>query len=112
MSHLQDTGLPESAIQALCGLFSQWPAIESVWLYGSRAKGNWRPGSDIDLSIRDNGLSLSDLMALENRIDDLLLPWMVDLSRYADIDNPQLREHIDRVGLCFYQRATEHAANP
>ncbi|OYY86072.1 MAG: hypothetical protein B7Y46_06805 [Acidovorax sp. 28-64-14] len=45
-------GLPKEAIAQLCGVFSQYPAIQSVLLYGSRAKGNCRPSSDIDLRIQ------------------------------------------------------------
>lgn len=104
MSELASTGLPTHAIEALQKVFHQYPQIDSVWLYGSRAKGNWRNGSDIDLTIMDNGLTLAQQLTLENQIDDLLLPWSVDLSRYSDIDNPALIDHIKRIGICFYQR--------
>ncbi|HDZ55799.1 MAG TPA: nucleotidyltransferase domain-containing protein [Pseudomonas xinjiangensis] len=95
-------GLPSSAVAALHSVFCKWTAIDSVWLYGSRAKGNYRPGSDIDLSIRGQKLGLSDLLAIENQIDDLFLPWSVDLSLFDNIDNPSLREHIERVGVVLY----------
>ena len=95
-------GLPEDAIAKLCGIFSQYPAIQSVLLYGSRAKGNYRPGSDIDLSIQAPTLGLSDLLSIENQIDDLLLPWTVDLSLLHHIDNPELLDHIRRIGIPLY----------
>lgn len=95
-------GLPFSAVASLRSVFSRWNGIESVWLYGSRAKGNYRHGSDIDLTIKGGGLRLSDLLAIENEIDDLLLPWSVDLSLFDDVDNDALREHIERVGVLFY----------
>ncbi|MDX5371393.1 MAG: nucleotidyltransferase domain-containing protein [Pseudomonadaceae bacterium] len=98
-------GLPESAIAQLRAVFAGWPQISRVWLYGSRAKGNYRPGSDIDLTIDADELSLGQVLAIENQIDDLLLPWMVDLSLRQDIDNPALLEHIQRVGRIFYERA-------
>ena len=98
-------GLPEDAIAKLCGIFSQYPAIQSVLLYGSRAKGNYRPGSDIDLSIQAPTLGLSDLLAIENQIDDLLLPWTVDLSLLHHIDNPELIDHIRRIGTPLYALA-------
>lgn len=97
-------GLPEETIAKLCGVFSQYPAIKSVQLYGSRAKGNYRPGSDIDLSIQAPALGLSDLLAIENQIDDLLLPWTVDLSLLHQIDNLELIDHIRRIGTPFYSR--------
>ncbi|QIB52816.1 MULTISPECIES: nucleotidyltransferase domain-containing protein [unclassified Pseudomonas] len=97
-------GLPATAIAALRHLFDRWPDIESVWIYGSRAKGNYRPGSDIDLTLKGEALDMHDLLAIENQIDDLLLPWSVDLSLYTHIDNDSLREHIERAGQVFYQR--------
>lgn len=96
-------GLPDAAVGRLQGVFQEWPGIDRVWLYGSRAKGNYRPGSDIDLSIESDTLSLEQLLAIENQIDDLLLPWMVDLSLLRSIENPALLEHIRRAGQVFYE---------
>ena len=97
-------GLPAEAVEKLRGVFQGWPQIQRVLLYGSRAKGSYRPGSDIDLTIEGEQLSLSELLAIENQIDDLLLPWMVDLSLKHHIDNPALLDHIQRVGVSFYTR--------
>ncbi|WP_150299113.1 nucleotidyltransferase domain-containing protein [Pseudomonas profundi] len=97
-------GLPALAIDHLCEVFRRWPKIDAVLLYGSRAKGNYRSGSDIDLAIKGEGLTFSDLLAIENEIDDLLLPWSVDLSLMGEIDTPSLVEHIERVGVVFYER--------
>ena len=98
-----NTGLPESAIEKLCGVFRAYPQISTVILYGSRAMGTYRPGSDIDLCIDSRSLSLTELLAIENIIDDLLLPWKVDLSLKHKIDNPALLNHIERVGKTFFQ---------
>ena len=97
-------GLPMHAVEKLRGVFQGWPQIQRVLLYGSRAKGNYRPGSDIDLTIEGEELTLSQLLAIENQIDDLLLPWMVDISLKHQIDNASLLEHIKRVGVPFYTR--------
>ncbi|MCM2318408.1 Predicted nucleotidyltransferase [Geopseudomonas sagittaria] len=97
-------GLPLSAVEKLREVFRGWPQIRRAMLYGSRAKGNYRPGSDIDLTVEGEDLSLSQLLAIESQIDDLLLPWMVDLSLRKDIDNPELLDHIERVGVLFYCR--------
>ena len=95
-------GLPAYAVEQLCELFKQYPNIKAVILYGSRAKGNYRPGSDIDLAIQGESLDLSTLLIIENQIDDLLLPWSVDLSLLHKIDKAALVEHIERVGVPFY----------
>lgn len=99
-------GLPESAIQKILGILSQYPEIEHVWLFGSRAKGNFRTGSDIDLCLEAPKLTLCKRLEIENRLDDLLLPWSIDLLPKHEIDNPALLEHIRRVGVVFAVQAT------
>jgi predicted nucleotidyltransferase len=95
-------GLPENAVERLCAIFADYPSISRVILYGSRAMGTSRPGSDVDLVIEAESMSLTELLAIENRVDDLLLPWKFDLSLRHTIDNPDLQEHIKRVGVTFY----------
>lgn len=99
-----DTGLPAQTVEAIQQLFMRFPAIEEALLYGSRAKGNYRPGSDIDLTLKGEHLSYQDLLDIELALDDLLLPYKIDLSLYRHLDNAALIEHIDRVGQPFYRR--------
>jgi len=97
-------GLPDDAVARIRGICAAHASIERVLVYGSRAKGNWREGSDIDLVMY--GLPDSNEYALiVNELDDLMLPWKIDLSYYSTIDNPALVEHIDRVGLVLYERS-------
>ncbi|WP_233440317.1 nucleotidyltransferase domain-containing protein [Modicisalibacter coralii] len=79
-------------------------SLDSAILYGSRAKGTYRHGSDIDLTLKGERLTWKDLQYLELALDDLLLPYLFDLSIYAQIDNPDLVRHIQRVGRPFYRR--------
>jgi uncharacterized protein len=95
-------GLKPSTIECINQVFAQYPEIEQAVLYGSRAKGNYRRGSDIDLTLIGN-LSYNQLLRLETAIDDLLLPYKIDLSLYTQIDDPELLAHIQRVGTIFYQ---------
>ena len=97
-------GLPLHAINALNTIFKTYAHINKVILYGSRAKGTYRDGSDIDLCIDGPLLGLTELLAIENKIDDLLLPWKIDLSLKHTIDNQELIDHIDRVGILFYDQ--------
>lgn len=98
-----DFGLKETTIEKIQGVFAKYPEIEKAVLYGSRAKGNYRNGSDIDLTLIGDSLTYNQLLRIEMEIDDLLLPYKMDLSLYRQIENPDLLEHIDRVGITFYQ---------
>ena len=92
-------GLPKKVIEQLKSVFAQYPEISAVIVYGSRAKENYKPGSDIDLTVVSETLSHHQLLKIENQIDDLLLPYQVDLCLFRAIDNPDLIEHIKRVGV-------------
>lgn len=104
MNSAQRFGLPQATLDRLNSVFSRYESIDTVVIYGSRAKGNFRRGSDIDLTIKGRKISFLDFMRLENEIDDLMLPYTVDLSQYQDITNQELVAHIDRVGVAIYER--------
>jgi predicted nucleotidyltransferase len=97
-------GLKEKHILAINSVFKKHPKIEKAILYGSRAKGNYRNGSDIDLTLIGDDLNLSTLFKIENELDDLLLPHKIDLSIFLKIENTDLTEHINRVGIVFYEQ--------
>lgn len=101
MQNREKYGLPESTISSLKSIFLQYSEIEKVILYGSRAKGNFRPGSDIDLTVIAPKMTLSQLMKIEDQIDELSLPFKVDLSLLHKIENASLIDHIERVGIEF-----------
>jgi len=77
---------------------------KNIGLYGSRAKSNYRDGSDIDLTLVGDALSHAQLNRIETQLDDLLLPYTIDLSLFGHIDNANLIDHIRRVGVVFYAR--------
>ncbi len=97
-------GLNQEDINKINQVFSAWEGIESVLVYGSRAKGNFKSGSDIDLTIIENSLSFPEFLEIENTLDDLLLPYKIDLSLKRKITNIDLLSHIDRAGKLFYKR--------
>jgi len=98
-------GLPVSAVEEIKSVFSRYPQVDRVTLYGSRAKGSYKNGSDIDLTVHGRAdLTLNVLFRILDDLDDLLLPYTFDLSIFQDIDNPDLLAHIRRVGVTFYQK--------
>ena len=78
-------GLDMKTCHAIRSVFAATPGIDKVVIYGSRAKGNYRKGSDIDLVLIAPSLNTRDLLAVENRLDDLMLPYKIDLSLFHHI---------------------------
>ena len=105
-------GLTESTINKIIFVFSGCPEIERVILYGSRAMGTYRNGSDLDLTIVGCKMTHSLELRIENKLDDLLLPYKIDLSLLHEIGNPDLLDHIRRVGVVFYETAPVSSNNP
>jgi predicted nucleotidyltransferase len=97
-------GLPESDLQSVISIFQKNPKIERAVLLGSRAKGNFSTGSDVDIALEGNELTLSDLLDLNLEIDNLFLPWKFDLIIYNRILEKSLLEHIKRVGIPLFQQ--------
>ena len=97
-------GLKENIILSIQGVFASFPEVDEVILYGSRAKGNYKPGSDIDLTMKGTNLNLSLVNSINIKLDDLLLPYTFDLSVFNHINNPDLLDHISRLGVVFYRK--------
>lgn len=96
-------GLSDSVITELQDVFRRHANISKVLIFGSRAKGNYREGSDIDLVAIGNDLDYSQLIKILTEIDNLDLLYSVDLLDYNKTINTPIGEHIDRVGQVFYQ---------
>ena len=96
-------GLDDKTLEQIRAVFVKFPEIKKVVLYGSRAKGNYKPGSDIDPTIKNSTLGLTKLNAVRSALDDLSTPYTFDLSTYEQITSAELIEHIDRVGVVFYE---------
>lgn len=97
-------GLPESVLQKICTVFVRYPQVEKAVLYGSRAKGTYKNGSDIDLTLRGGSdLTLNVLCKIATDLDDLFLPYTIDLSIFHDISDPGVIGHIQRVGVTVYE---------
>ena len=95
-------GLTNVCIEKILSVFKRHAEIDEALLYGSRAKGNFQPGSDIDLTLKGEGLNLALLNKISLELDDLMLPYTFDLSIYRHIENKDLLDHIQRVGRVFY----------
>jgi predicted nucleotidyltransferase len=96
-------GLSEKTVDLINKIFFGYTKIDKVIIYGSRARGDYKNGSDIDLTIVGD-ISVEDCVNIAGLIDDLPIPYMCDISVLAKIKNENLVEHIHRVGQVFYEK--------
>jgi type I restriction enzyme S subunit len=101
-------GLDDKVIEHIQKVFQENWKVDFVVLFGSRAKGNHREGSDIDLAAKGRNVSYKDILALNTKLDELNLPYEIDLLDYAAIKDEDVIEHIDRAGIVLYKRWKEY----
>ena len=97
-------GLSDKTLETVRAILATCPELEKALVYGSRAMGNYRTGSDIDITLIGAQLNMDMLFQLARQFDESNLPYMVDLSIMASINNPNLLDHIEHVGQVLYQR--------
>lgn len=100
-------GLSATVIDKIHGVLARHPNVQRAVLYGSRAKGNYKPGSDIDLTLfaaPGQDIGHREVADILDEVDDLLLPYTMDLSVFEHLNHDGLREHIERLGQVFYER--------
>ena len=98
-------GLSDTVIKELQDVFRRHANIKKVLIFGSRSKGNYRAGSDIDLAVIGNDIDYNQLLSILCEIDDLELFYSVDLLDYQKKKGTSIGDHIDRVGQVFYEAA-------
>ena len=97
-------GLSDQTVQKLRAVCAAFPQVEKAVLYGSRAKGTFKPGSDIDLTLIGDTIDGRVSSKIYWALDDLLLPYQIDLSLFSKLTHPELIDHIRRVGVPLYER--------
>jgi predicted nucleotidyltransferase len=104
-------GLSRQTVERIQDVLAHHPEVGRAVLFGSRAKGKARPGSDIDLALYGQGLDWRVLGRIEDELDDLLLPYSFSLLLHDTRTDPEVAAHIARVGLPFYQREQQAAVS-
>lgn len=100
---MEHFGLKQKDLDAVISVLKQHPEVNQAIIYGSRAKGNYRKGSDIDLTlVGSDSLDFKTFLRIMAELDELLLPYRVDLSRYHSINDPDVLDHIQRVGCPLF----------
>jgi predicted nucleotidyltransferase len=97
-------GLSEKTIAAIARVLERFPGVETALLFGSRAKGTHRHGSDIDLALVGPSLGWRTVGRIYDALDDLLLPHRFSLTVYDENTDSDIAAHIERVGILLFER--------
>ncbi|MBN1981674.1 MAG: nucleotidyltransferase domain-containing protein [Chitinivibrionales bacterium] len=100
-------GISEKSYSLIQSTLAHFEEIEVAVIFGSRAKGNFRNGSDIDLALKGKECTPRTALDVSGKLNESLpIPYRVDVLDYNSIQHQQLKEHIDRMGIIFYTKAT------
>jgi predicted nucleotidyltransferase len=92
-------GIKQEVWQKIAEIIYSNSSVDRAFLFGSRAKGNFRDNSDIDIVIKGKNITYEEFASIKNRLDELDIPQKIDLILYENIDNKDLLSHIERVGI-------------
>ena len=109
MKELNKYGLSGTDIDNIISVLKKNPRITQIILFGSRAKGTHHQGADIDLALKGENLSLNDILQASLELDELLLPYKIDLIIFERIEEQELIDHINRVGITLYSKRKQGA---
>jgi predicted nucleotidyltransferase len=99
-----NTGLTTRDVKTLFDIFKKYQKVSLVYIFGSRAIGNYKPGSDIDFAIMNTGVDDEVISNIRSDIEESNLPYFADIINYPTLQHKELKEHIDRVGIEFYKK--------
>ena len=98
-------GLSDKTTDLIIESIHRFQEIEQVFLFGSRAMGNYKRGSDVDLAIKGKAVMYDTVSKLNGVLNnDQPLPYFFDVVDYESLTNAKLKEHIDREGVILYSR--------
>ncbi len=96
-------GISEKSFLHIISAITRYPEVDEVVIFGSRATGSCRQGSDIDLAIKGENCNRHIAIALQSHLnEELPIPYEVDVVSYNDIKNLTLKDQIDKTGRLFF----------
>ena len=101
-------GLLETDVESIIKALSDQPKVESAYIFGSRAKGNYKNGSDVDIALKGEKLDFDTVSQISYLLnEETNMPYRFDVLNYHSIKEPDLLMHIDRVGIEFFRRSKQ-----
>ena len=98
-------GLSGNTLNSIINELKMHREVESALIFGSRAKMNFKQGSDVDIALTGDLVSNELAWQISGKLnEELPLPYSFDVVAYSGINTVELKEHIDRVGIVLYSR--------
>jgi uncharacterized protein len=105
-------GLQPHDIKTILAILRQHPEVAEAIMFGSRAKGNYKRGSDVDIALKGSRLTHRTVATIGDTLnEETIMPYHFDLLNHDTISNPDLLAHIERVGICFYRKSEDDGQN-
>ncbi|GMV00202.1 MAG: hypothetical protein AMXMBFR51_29340 [Ignavibacteriota bacterium] len=98
-------GLQDSDMDVINKILMNYDEIEEAYIFGSRAKGNYRQGSDVDIALKGEDIKRSQVLEISDLLnEETNMPYRFDIVHFDSIDRRELSEHILRVKKVIYRR--------
>lgn len=105
---ITDFGLKPGDLETICRLIAHEPLVTQALIFGSRAKGNYTPGSDVDIALKGPGLTAQTVTYISFQLnEETIMPYRFDVLNYHTLKEPALVEHINRAGIVIYEKVPE-----
>ena len=102
---MNNTGLRQPDLDIVLSILDEFPNVKEAIIFGSRAKGNFRNGSDVDIALKGENINLEIVSTISYKLnEETILPYKFDVLDYQSINNSKLTEHINRKGISVYIR--------
>ena len=102
---MTDLGLNQQDLDIIISVINRFPEVKQALIFGSRAKNNFRYGSDVDIALKGSELNLNIVSQISYQLnEDTILPYRFDVLNYNSIVSAELKEHIDRVGVTVFEK--------
>ncbi len=101
-------GISEGSMNMITNVMQSRKEIEKAIIFGSRAIGNYKKGSDVDIAICGDSITLDIVSEVSVKLnEELPLPYYFDILHYGSIKHKSLKKHIDDLGKVFYARSSK-----
>lgn len=98
-------GLTAKDRKIIVDITKQFEEINEIILFGSRAMGNFKRGSDVDLALKGERVTKSIVHQVDDYLNEQsLMPYFFDVLDYKEIKNTALKNHIDTEGKTLYKK--------